>query len=145
LYAEPVPIRTDRGYLEIPEPQPRVIESAGDLALEETPWKMRPLVWDASNDEYALEVSFEITFCESYHHSWTAVASDEEVIHVLREGSGCGAGQDGSRICDNGLVIEYELVRRCDPPCTIVDDREDAFPGVEIGDDVILRNNDCRC
>lgn len=139
LYEASVPIRAVGVRLEVPEPQPR----GPSQPLEEPPWKMQPLVWDAAS--YELEVAFEITFCESYRHVWSAVALDEETIHVTREGIGCGPGDGASRICDHRIDIEYALVEPCEAPCELVDDRETRYPGVELGGDVILRGSRCAC
>jgi len=57
---------------------------------------------------------------------------------------GCGAGDGQSRICDNRIDIEYELVDACEEPCELDDDRETLFPGVET-DDIIPHDSRCAC
>jgi hypothetical protein len=144
LYAEPVPIRVAGARLEVPEPRLRARPVAPVSAeLDDTAWKMVPLRWQASS--YERQVSIDITFCESYRFSWSAVALDEETIHVTREGLGCGPGDGHSRICDNRLEIEYQLVQPCESPCELVDDREARSPDADLGDDVLGRPSRCAC
>jgi hypothetical protein len=158
VHAQSVPIRAHGLSIEVPEPSIEVPEreadgaaphaplpssSPGTLQPLAMPWRMRPLAREAAS--YELEVFFDITFCESYRHAWTAVVLDEETIHVTREGSGCGAGDGYSQICDNHVAIEYVLEQTCEPPCEFVDDRDTRFPGAQLGDDLILRDSRCSC
>ena len=134
LFADAVPIRADVDHLEVPEPTVQLPEAQ--------PWKMRRLAW--TSESYELEASFDITFCKDYRHTWSAVALDAETIHVTREGTGCGAGDGQSRVCDNRVEIEYELVDACEEPCDFVDDGETRFPGMDL-EDIILHDSHCEC
>jgi hypothetical protein len=119
LYASPVPIRVIDDRIEIPEPM------LDEWATAASPsWKMRPLTWDTAS--YEADVAFQLSFCDAYHHTWTAVALDDETIHVTRDGTGCGDGDGDSRIEDNRLEIEYVRVEACEGACEIVDDGEGA-------------------
>jgi hypothetical protein len=141
LYAGAVPIRADAEFVEVPEPT-RELEPSPEEPPEREPWKMRRLAWTSAS--YELEAHFEITFCEDYRHTWSAVPLDEKTFHVTREGTGCGPGDGQSRLCDNRIDIEYELVDACQEPCEFVDDRETRFPGVDL-EDIILHDSRCEC
>jgi hypothetical protein len=142
LYAEPVPIRAAGAHLEVPEPRFQT-EQVRLAPPEDIVWNMVPLRWQESS--YEQQVSIDVTFCESYRFSWSAIALDEQTIHVIREGTGCGPGDDNSQICDNRVEIEYELVQPCESPCELVDDRETRFPDADLGNDVITRTSHCTC
>jgi hypothetical protein len=141
LYAEAVPIRADAESVEVPEPTLQLGLHA-DEPPDSIPWKMRRLAW--TSESYELEAAFAITFCEDYRHTWSAVALDDQTIHVTREGTGCGPGDGESRICDNRVDIEYELVDACQAPCEFVDDGETRFPGVDL-EGIILHDSRCEC
>ncbi len=141
LYADAVPIRADAELVEVPEPT-RELEPVAVDPPDHEPWKMRRLAWTSTS--YELEAALAISFCEDYRHTWSAIPLDEQTLHVTREGTGCGPGDGQSRICDNRIDIEYELVDACEEPCTFVDDRETLFPGVQL-EDIILHDSRCAC
>jgi hypothetical protein len=138
LYVDPVPVRAGPEFLEVPE-LATVVEG---LVTSELHWRMRRL--SSTGTSFEADEAFAISFCRSYRFTWSAATLDGETIHVTREGTGCGPGDGESRIDDNRLDVEYQLVDPCEPPCAFVDERETILPGSEL-EGAILRDSWCEC
>ena len=139
LYSAPVPVRSDGERLEIPEPMQRAVP--GEARASEV-WRMVEL--SPTNARYEHAEAFGLSFCDGYRHEWSAVTLDDDAITVTREGFGCGEGDGHSRICDNSLTVEYELVTACETPCELAGDSIDGLPGAE-PPHVIVGTARCDC
>jgi hypothetical protein len=143
LFAEPVPVRTARNRIDIPEPHqvPVAPFPAGNSVGPINAWKLRTLSKDGSSYTSSAKMWADgpSPWCQAI--AWSAVALDEETVFVTREATGCDDTDAGSVLVEIELVLE----QACAPPCAFADDRERLAPDLDLGDDVLLGSTRCAC
>jgi hypothetical protein len=144
-FADPVPIRTDRDRIQLPEPWavPSAIPSDSPSYGSIGPinaWMLQPLLRDGSlfTSSTRMQADSPTPWCWTI--TWSAIPLDEETLFVMRDTTPCdGTGPTSV------VEVEYVLEQACEPPCMFVDERERLFPDLELGDDILLQSSQCAC